>query len=42
MNDTGTYLVSEMLQCDMSLFHSVFNKEAKRYTLGSVLKSFGM
>lgn len=40
MSDTGTYLVSEMLQCEVSLFHSVFNKEAKRYTLGSVLKSF--
>lgn len=36
----GTYTVSEMLQCGVSLFPSVFSKEAKRYTLGGVLKSF--
>jgi hypothetical protein len=29
-----------MLQCEVSLFTSVFSKEAKRYTLGSILKSF--
>lgn len=40
MSNTGTYIVSEMLQCKVSLFHSVFGKEAKQYTLGSVLKSF--
>ena len=36
----GTYTVSEMLQCGVSLFPSVFSKEAKRSTLGGVLKSF--
>lgn len=40
MSDTGTYAVSELLQCEVSLFPSVFSKDAKRYTLGSVLKSF--
>ena len=40
MSDTGIYTVSEILQCKVSLFQSVFGKEAKRYTLGSVLKSF--
>ena len=29
-----------MLRCEVSLFSSVFSREAKRYTLGSVLKSF--
>ena len=38
MNDT--YTVSEMLQCGVSLFPSVFRKESKRYTLGVVLKNF--
>ena len=40
MSDTGTYTVSELLQCEVSLFPSVFSKEAKRYTLGGVLKNF--
>lgn len=40
MSDIGTYRVSEMLQCKVSLFTSVFSKEAGHYTLGSVLKSF--
>ena len=40
MSDTGIYTVSEMFQCEVSLFPSVFSKEAKRYTLGNVLKSF--
>ena len=40
MSDIGTYRVSEMLQCEVSLFPSVFSKEAKQYILGSVLKSF--
>lgn len=40
MSDIGIYTVSEMLQYEVSLFPSVFSKEAKRYTLGNVLKSF--
>ena len=40
MDKTGTYMVPEILQCEVTLFQSVFSKEAKRYTLGSVLKSF--
>lgn len=40
MSDTNTYTVSKMLQCEVSLFSSVFNKEAKWHTLGNVLKDF--
>lgn len=40
MVNTGTYAVSEILWCEVSLFPSVFSKEAKRYTLDNVLKSF--
>ena len=40
MGTSTTYDVSEMLRCEVSLFSSVFGKEAKRYTLGSVLKNF--
>lgn len=40
MSNTGTYTVSDILQCKVSLFPSVFSKEAKRYTLGGVLKGF--
>ena len=40
MSDIGIYTVSEMLQYEVSLFPSVFSKEAGQYTLGSVLKSF--
>ena len=40
MSDTYTYTVSKMLQCEVSLFSSVFNKEAKWHTLGNVLKDF--
>ena len=40
MDNDGAYTVSEALQCEVSLFSSVFNKEAKRYTLGNMLKSF--
>ena len=40
MSDTDTYEVSMILGCGVSLFPSVFSKEAKRYTMGSVLNSF--
>lgn len=40
MSDTDTYEVSTILGCGVSLFPSVFSKEAKRYTMGSVLNSF--
>ena len=40
MGNTGTYAVLEILRCEVSLFPSVFSKEAKRYTLDNVLKSF--
>lgn len=40
MSDNGIYEVSEMLQCKVSLFPSVFSKVVKQYTLGNVLKSF--
>ncbi len=40
MENAGTYAVSEVLRCEVSLFSSVFGKEAKRYTLDNVLKSF--
>lgn len=40
MENVGTYAVSEILGCEVSLFSSVFSKEAKRYTLDNVLKSF--
>lgn len=40
MSDTNTYTVSKMLQCEVSLFSSVFNKESKWHTLGNVLKDF--
>lgn len=37
---TGTYNVSEMLRCEVSLFQSVFSKDAERCLLGDVLASF--
>ena len=40
MNNPDTYAVSEVLGYEVSLFPSVFSKEAKRCTMGSVLKSF--
>lgn len=40
MSDTDIYTVSEVLQYEVSLFPSVFSKDAKRCTLSSVLKSF--
>lgn len=40
MENMGRYAVPEILRCNVSLFSSVFSKEAKRYTLSNVLKSF--
>lgn len=40
MGNTDTFTVSDILRCEVSLFSSVFSREAKCYSLGSVLKSF--
>ena len=40
MENAGTYAGSEVLRCEVSLFSSVFGKEANRYSLDKVLKSF--
>lgn len=40
MNGASTYDVAEMLRCEVSLFPSVFSKDAEQRLLGDVLKSF--
>lgn len=35
-----SYTVAELLRCEVSLFSSVYGREARRYPLGGVLKSF--
>lgn len=40
MRSSATYSVEELLRYKVSLFSSVFSREAKCYSLGSVLKSF--
>ena len=40
MKISDTYAVMEMLRCKVSLFSSVFSRDAKCYSLGSVLKRF--
>lgn len=40
MDNLGKYPVDKVLQCEVSLFSSVFSREAQRLSLGSVLHSF--
>ena len=40
MDKSTIYSVEALLQRNVSLFSSVFSKDAKRYTLSNVLKSF--